>query len=239
MKTTHLKWLIDKMTISLRKIGSYIDIDAGTLSKLSQGERKISTKYVERMADFFQVTINFLLDREEKGVKCIYMDEEVYLTPEQFDLINDKIPISTTIVDKKVYRLIVRSETAESIIKLKPAVPKVAYIIDNYFDNDYQRRLMAILKEINLSIMFAGGDFHEHKTLLKFAEFLYYERFKREFDADNNDYYMNLAKGKMPKEFDVKMQDNFINLMSKLSALTDNEKETINTVITAITKKGD
>lgn len=239
METNRLKWLMTNADLSYRKITRLTGIDTGSLRKLCQGERKVSTKYVERLSHLFNCTTDFLLELSEVGIICNYKDGSAVLSIKDYIEIDNKTPIQVMIIDKQVHRFINQSVVSESIVEPKVSFPKIAKAVDSYFDNDYQRQLMAMLKEMQLQALISGGDFQNQRDILEYAKYIYVKTFNKDFNKDECPEYLNVDKGKIPSELDKQKQPNeYLEIVDDIIALDPNSKQTVLSVIEAMKNKG-
>jgi transcriptional regulator with XRE-family HTH domain len=66
---TRLRSLRKKSGLTMKELGSKFNLAESTISGYENGTRKPDTDIMEKIADFFEVTVDFLLGRSEESNK--------------------------------------------------------------------------------------------------------------------------------------------------------------------------
>lgn len=73
----HIRELREEQNLPLRKVAAFLDIDTSVLSKIERGERQASKENVIRIAEFFSIDQQILLNEflGETIAKLLYKEK--------------------------------------------------------------------------------------------------------------------------------------------------------------------
>lgn len=213
---TRLYDLLEITGVSRRKVSRFTNIDTSVISRLASGKTKLTSLYIDKLAHFFNCTTDFLLNYNDTGIIIVrdrggdyfttLIDIDTYKDLKKNDALNETIvedtnsfilrQLNTTEYAEKFYKERVSKKTKKCDLNVE--------LIDNYFDSEYQRQVIAIMKEHNMSDLFGGGDKRFEKAIWELAKKTYKERFNKDFNVNDCPFYINLALGISPKGNDEK-----------------------------------
>ena len=91
----YLRLRREELSLPLRKVASYLDIDTSTLSKVERGERPASTDYLKPLAEILKLDL--------KDIQTIYIAEKITKDIEGFEHLNEGLKaVEKKLNEKKI-----------------------------------------------------------------------------------------------------------------------------------------
>ena len=89
----NLRYLRKLTGLSMRELSTYTGIAFSTINFLEKEERPFRQVHIDRLTNFFDVTVDFLLGRSEVGIYVYpqFGEEKLLFTQEEFNNLRDKI----------------------------------------------------------------------------------------------------------------------------------------------------
>lgn len=212
---SNLKKIRKLSKLKIRTIEKYTSMSNVTLSRLENGVRPLRQIHIETLSHFYNTTTDFILGNSEDGIYVQYFftkDGAGLLTIDLDTYTSLYNNIEIRIEDNQIIRIL--KENADTINfvndhisaiskKKKDKTPIEIFLdhLQGYLEDEYIRQIVAMLKEFQTADLFAGGDGREQKQVLILCKDLYSKRFRKDFDIEDNDFYINLATNHIPKEY--------------------------------------
>ena len=136
-----LKELRQESNLSLKDLSKYVGIGESTLNLIENDKRELNSTKIEKLADFFNITCDYLLMKSERGIFIESNGEMLEFTRNELRALRQKNKIKYRIIEKDKSYFLIRETTAFSEGKVNELREKLAsYITD--MDSDQIKKLL-------------------------------------------------------------------------------------------------
>ena len=145
---TNLKYLRTKTNLSLRKLSEITKISHSTLQLLENEKRELKVETADQLADFYQVSLEFLIGKNNNGIQIKLKSDYVSISKEEYELYSLQGELKTYVEYGHVWRIPTDS-LEQKLIKTSTKERKELYdFCENLTDEQIKEILDFIKKYI-------------------------------------------------------------------------------------------